>query len=311
MTAALGEALVPLAQLLALILAAPLFAGVLHWIEDRLAARTGRTPLEPYWRLFKLVRKDEIRPAGSSLVYDLAPAGALAATVAAAGLVPAITATAPLGAAGGAVAFCGLLALARFATAIAAIDSGNPLAVLAVGQERRAASLSEPALLLALVALALVSGTAEIGDMVAAAPHAAPPIGRLLALCALVTAVLADGHRPRAAASDLFDAASAQVEASGLRLAILELTLDLRRLALFVLAVNLIVPAGIAAPAWGSGLFVAAVLLAIKLAGAALLCATIGSARSSYLRSSTVLGAALVLGTLAILFAALAAPELA
>jgi formate hydrogenlyase subunit 4 len=311
MTADLRATLVPVVQLVALVLAAPAFTGLLAWLEDRFSARAGRSLLSPYWRLAKLAVKDEVRPAGSSLVYDLAPAFAFAATVAAAGLVPVVTTRAPLGAAGGVAAFCGLLALARFATALAALDAGNPLAALAVGHERRAGSLAEPALLLSLLALALASGTAELGGIVALPGSAAVP-GRLLALGGLVLAVLADSHRPAGEAASRFGPGATRCETGGIRLAIVGLTLDLRRLALFVLAVNLVLPWGIAGSGEGEGreLAVALGLLALKLAVAALLAVLVaaGLGKANRLGSSEILGAALVLAILGLFFVALGAP---
>src|SRR5205814_3214968 len=96
---------------------------------------------------------------------DLPAALALAATVTAAGLVPLTTTTAPIGAAGGALALVGLLLLARSAAALAALASGDALAARGVARAAVRGALLEPALLVALAAVSLGYGTAELGQI--------------------------------------------------------------------------------------------------------------------------------------------------
>jgi formate hydrogenlyase subunit 4 len=311
--------LLPLAQPLGLLLLAPGFAGVEGWLRSRLAGLAAPSPLQPYRDLVKLLGKDELRPGQAGRLFDAAAVLALGATLAAAVLVPALV-EAPLpGAGGGAVALVGLLALARVARLLGALDGGRGLVALAAGRERALAMLVEPTLLLALLAAALVTGSTELARVVSSTlsrPAAVDLLPRLLGLAALALATLADTGRDRAGdAADrgpLLEAAGAALvaEHGGPRLALLELGAELRRLLLAVLVVNLFFPWGVATTLGPLALLVAAAALAAKLGLFALGAATleIEVGRLRLVRAGDMAGAAFVLAVLALSFAVLAAP---
>jgi formate hydrogenlyase subunit 4 len=147
-----------LLQLALMLAVAPVLAGGADWLRARLAGRAGPPPLQ-YWRdLVRLARKDPVLPANASWLFRAAPAVVLAATIAAAALVPAFalpTAAAPLA---DLLLLVGLLALARAVLLLAGLDAGTAIGGLGASRLAATALPVAPALFAALLALGLLAG---------------------------------------------------------------------------------------------------------------------------------------------------------
>ena len=117
----LGAAIV---QALLVVLLAPALQGWIKRCKAGWQARRGPPLLQTYADLAKLLRKQSLRPEPSSWVFRAAPWIVLGATLAAATLVPLVSLHGPLSA-GDVIAIAALLALARFAQALAALDTGS------------------------------------------------------------------------------------------------------------------------------------------------------------------------------------------
>jgi formate hydrogenlyase subunit 4 len=107
-------------------------------------------------------------------------------------------APAVLGFSGDFVLFAYLLGLARFVTALAALDTGSPFEGMGAAREVTFASLAEPALFLCLLVLARATGSLSLGGMLgpalpAAWGHAAPALA--LAAIGLFVLALAENSR--------------------------------------------------------------------------------------------------------------------
>ena len=114
-----------LARLAFWLVVAPLLPGLINRVKARLAGRKGPPVWQLYSDLARLWRKGVVLSRAASPGFVLAPAVAWVAVVGAAWLMP-------LGPAGGPVHFAGdvilvvyLLALARFATAWSAMETGS------------------------------------------------------------------------------------------------------------------------------------------------------------------------------------------
>jgi formate hydrogenlyase subunit 4 len=142
-------------------LLAPLLQGLIKTAKARLQMRQGPPLRQPYADLWKLFRKGTVVPEPSSGVFRIAPWVVLGSTLAAAGLVPTVTAG-RLGV-GDVVLFAGLLALGRFALALAAIDTGSNFAHMGASREMAISAVVEPALLAGLFAVAIPAGTTDPG----------------------------------------------------------------------------------------------------------------------------------------------------
>jgi formate hydrogenlyase subunit 4 len=154
-----------------LLAAPPLLQGVIVKTKARFAGRVGAPVLQPYFDLVKLVQKDMVISRTTSWIFLAGPAVTLTATLAAALLLPFGGATAPVHFAGDVVLFAYWLALGRFFTTAAALDTGSAFEGMGAAREVTFACLAEPALFLGLLALVTLSGSLELSGMLA------PPLG--------------------------------------------------------------------------------------------------------------------------------------
>jgi formate hydrogenlyase subunit 4 len=190
----LDSLLVPLPALLL----APVLPGIVTRTKAVLAGRVGAPLLQPYHDLAKLLRKGAVYSTTTTWVFRLAPVAGLAALLVATGLMPLGGVRAPLAFAGDVLLFAALLGLARFATVLAALDTGSSFEGMGASREVTFAALAEPALLLGLAAVARATGGLSLSDMFAGVTEAAwlragPAFALLLA--ALLVVFLAENGR--------------------------------------------------------------------------------------------------------------------
>ncbi|HNZ96983.1 MAG TPA: NADH-quinone oxidoreductase subunit H, partial [Thermoanaerobaculia bacterium] len=162
---ALSQILVHLGVLLLL---PPLLLGVIQRTKSRFAGRRGPSLVQPYRDLAKLARKELALSATTTGVFALAPVLAVVTAVMAGLVVPLGPFDAPISFAGDFVLFAYLLALGRFFTAAAALDTGSPFEGMGAAREVGFAWLTEPALFFAFFALARLSGSLQLEDMLRA-----------------------------------------------------------------------------------------------------------------------------------------------
>jgi formate hydrogenlyase subunit 4 len=161
-------------HLCVLLLLPPLLLGVINKTKAGFAGRVGPPLLQPYFDLWRLLRKGMVISNATTGVFLLGPAASLVTTLAAALLVP-LGHHPPLVAfPGDMILFAYLLALGRFFTIAAALDTGSPFEGMGASREATFAWLAEPALFLGFVALARTTGALSLGGMldIAAAPDA-------------------------------------------------------------------------------------------------------------------------------------------
>jgi formate hydrogenlyase subunit 4 len=265
----LGLGLLQAAVLLAL---APLLRGAIKKMKAAVQTRQGPPLLQGYFDLAKLLRKERVRSDVSSWVFVAGPRVYLATTVAATMLVPVLFAGAPLEAAGGVLLFVGLLALGRFALAIAALDTGSPFGGMGGSREMTVAALAEPALMLGLFTVALWGGSLNLGDLVRTTAVRGPSghPSELLAAAALFVVLLAETGRVPvdnpATHLELTMIHEAMVlEYAGPDLALVEWASALKELLFMTLLVNLFLPLGLAASPAPAALAVSAALYIAKV----------------------------------------------
>src|SRR5512140_1487670 len=109
-------------QLLLLLLLAPLLSGLIKTWKAKLQNRRGPPVGQLYFDLAKFLRKDMVVSEHASWIFSATPYVLLLTALLAGLMVPMITAQAPLGLFGGALALVGVLALGRFFMALAGLD---------------------------------------------------------------------------------------------------------------------------------------------------------------------------------------------
>ncbi len=147
------------------LLLAPLLPGVINKVKAWVAGRRGPPVLQLYFDLARLWRKSVVMSTLASPGFVAGPAIAWVALAGAAMLMP-------LGPAGGAISFKGdvlllvyLLALARFCTAWAALETGSAFGGMGAAREVSFAVLSEVALITAVLALSVQTGNITLSEM--------------------------------------------------------------------------------------------------------------------------------------------------
>jgi formate hydrogenlyase subunit 4 len=164
--------LAALPPLLAVTLA-PLLPAVIVRTRCLLTGRTGPPLLQGYADLGKLLAKGTVYSRTTTAVFRAGPLVGLAAVALAAALVPFGTVPAPLAFSGDLVLLAGLLALMRFATVIAALDTGSAFEGMGASREVQFAALAEPALVLALAVVVRGTGSLSLTGAFAALTPAA------------------------------------------------------------------------------------------------------------------------------------------
>jgi formate hydrogenlyase subunit 4 len=155
-----------LQPLLALVLA-PLLLGIINKTKAFYAGRTGQPLLQAYWDLWKLLGKGAVYSRSTTWIFRLSPSLILASMITAIFLMPSGGILSPLAFSGDLILFAYLLGLARFFTVAAALDTGSAFEGMGASREVLFSALAEPALFLALAALAGLTHTYSLSAIYA------------------------------------------------------------------------------------------------------------------------------------------------
>jgi formate hydrogenlyase subunit 4 len=180
-----------MARLAVWLLLAPLLPGIINKVKAWVAGRRGPPVLQLYFDLARLWRKGVVVSTLASPGFVAGPAVAWVAVLAAAMLVP----LGPLGASlsfrGDVILLIYLLALARFCTAWAALETGSAFEGMGAAREVSYAVLAEAAVITAVLTLSVQSGTVALGTMLAPAAGT----GAVLLAVGLFAVLLAENCR--------------------------------------------------------------------------------------------------------------------
>jgi formate hydrogenlyase subunit 4 len=173
------------------VLLAPLLPGIINKVKAWVAGRRGPPVLQLYYDLAKLWRKGVVMSTLASPGFIAGPAVAWVAVTGAALLMP-------LGPLNGALSFHGdvllliyLLALARFGTAWAAMETGSAFEGMGAAREVSYAVLAEAAIIAAVLSLSVQTGSISLMKMLSPAAGA----GAVLLAAGLFTVLLAENCR--------------------------------------------------------------------------------------------------------------------
>jgi formate hydrogenlyase subunit 4 len=158
-----------LLQLVLALLLAPLLPAIVNRVKAVFAGRKGQPLLQGYFDLARLLSKAGIYSQTTSWIFRAGPTIGLAAAAAALSILPWAGVPALLSFDGDVVFFAALFGLARFATILGALDTGSAFEGMGASREAWFSALTEPALLLALAALARLSGSLSLSLMLTGA----------------------------------------------------------------------------------------------------------------------------------------------
>jgi len=300
-------------QAVVLLVLSPFLVGVIRKVKARLQCRRGASVFQPYFDLAKLFRKEPVVSTTTSWIFTATPYILFASTLAAGLLVPVFASQMPLNFAGNIIALVYLLALGTFFLILAGLDAGSAFGGMGSSREAIVASLTEPATILSIFAIALTAGSTNLSTIVHKTALlegiVTDPPPHLMALAALFIVTLAETGRVPvdnpATHLELTMIREAMVlEYSGRYLALVEWASGIKLLVFLSLLANVFAPWGIAtslAPAAiGAGLAV----FVVKVTGLAVLIGVIESmfAKLRLFRLTDLLGVAFILSLLALVF---------
>ncbi len=301
-------------QVILVSLGGPLLIGVMRKVRARLEGRVGAPILQPLADLRKLRAKGRVHPRESSWVFAVGPSMLLATTLAAAAVAPLVSVR-PAGASSAdffAVVF--VLLLGSVTLALGALDTGTAFAGMGASRSTTVAALAEPALFVAILALAIPAHTSNLPRLVLLGlDHPASLAGpaHLLALASLVVVIVAEtGRLPvdnPATHLELTMIHEAMVlEYAGRDLALVTLGESARLALLLAILVNLATPWGVAVHPGAAWVVLGAAALAAKVGvvGAVIALVEVGLAKLRLFRLPELLVGGFLLALLGVISAA-------
>lgn len=300
-------------QILVMLAVAPGIVGLIRKVKARFQCRRGASLSQPYADLAKLFRKQPVVSSTASWIFTATPYIVFASTMAAGLLVPVFISQVPLNFAGNIIALVYLLALGLFFLILAGLDAGSTFGGMGGSRESIIASLTEPAMIMAIFAIALTTGSTNLSTIVHKTALlegiATDPSPHLMALAALfIVAIAETGRVPvdnPATHLELTMIHEAMVlEYSGRYLALIEWASGLKLLVFLTLIVNVFAPWGIATTFAPGALALGLAVYLGKVAGLAVVVGTMECmfAKMRLFRLTDLLGAAFILALLGLLF---------
>jgi len=306
-----GAFLKVVAQLILLLMLAPLVSGFIKTLKARLQMRRGPRLLQSYSNIHKLLRKGMVIPETASWLFSATPYIVFVATLLAGLMAPMVAADTPIGLFGGVLAVVYLLGLGRFFVALAGLDAGSPFGGLGSSREMTVSALAEPTLMLAVFTVAIGAGSTSLAEIARVAINQqwrflAP--SQALAFAALFLVLIAEtGRIPvdnPATHLELTMIHEAMIlEYSGPYLALIEWAASIKQLVLMTLMINVFWPFGLSATWSPAGVLAAFGWLALKLL--LLSCAVVlvetANAKMRLFRVPELMAVAFTLGALALI----------
>ncbi len=279
-------------------------------VRARAEGRVGAPVRQPLLDLRKLAAKERIHASHSSAVLPLAPLVLVASAAAAAAIAPLISTGPALGRTSDAFVIVFLLLLGSVAVALAGLDAGTAFGGMGASRAMTIGALTEPALLVGVLALSIQAGTSNLPGIVSATlahPQWAATPERLLALAALVIVVFAETGRipvdnPSTHLELTMIHEAMVLEYAGPELALVTLGEAMRLGLLLSLVANLFFPWGIATTGDVPGLAAGLAVLGAKTAvlAVAIAIVEVSAAKLRLFRVPEILSAAFVLAVLAV-----------
>jgi formate hydrogenlyase subunit 4 len=299
------------AQMLLVLLLAPLLTGFVRKVKARLLRRQGPPVTQPYRDLIRLMRKDVVLADNASWLFRVIPYVVFAFTWIAASLVPTFRSGLMFSWSADLIAIIAVLGSARFALALAGLDAGTAFGGIGSSREVMIASLAEPAMLMIVFTLALIAGSTQLSTMAAFmnSPEVGLRVSLGLGLIALIIVAIAENARipvdNPATHLELTMVHEAMVlEYSGRHLALIELSAALKLLVYVSLIACLFTPWGLSPPSAAPALLAVGIAANVaKLGAGGILLALFETsiAKMRVFRLPGFLGAALMLALLAAL----------
>lgn len=250
----LTSGLVALVQLAFVALGGPLLLGVMRKVRSRLEGRVGAPIHQPLLDLRKLFTKQRLRPRESSWLFGAGPLVLVATVVCVSTIAPLVTSRPPLGQSADFFALIFTLLVGSVVLALSSLDTGTAFGGMGSSRSMTIGALAEPALLVAILAMAIPARTSNLPALVRAGlahPSLIASPSRVLALASFLVVIMAESGRlpvdnPSTHLELTMINEAMVLEYSGPDVGLVILGESMRLVFLLGLLVNLLVPWGVA-----------------------------------------------------------------
>ena len=152
------DILLQVAQVIAVLVSAPLLQGVILQFEERVQRGQGPGIFQPYRDLWKLLHKERVAPQSASWLYWIAPVVAFTCMLTVPILIPVLTDyPLPLSDMGDILGGGLILTLGSFMITLAGLDSGSAYGGIGSSRAVMVTILAEPTLILVFVGITLLA----------------------------------------------------------------------------------------------------------------------------------------------------------
>lgn len=259
-------------QTLLFVLAAPLLAGWVQRVKCHLQNRAAPALLQPYRDLSKLMGKQMVVAHNASWLFRVTPYIVFGAMLLSCAVVPLLVVHVPTAAIADVIVLVGFFALARFFTALAALDIGTAFGGMGASREMMVAALAEPAMLMVVFTFSMTAHTTNLSvttDYILQQGLLLRP-SFLFALLALAMVAVAETSRipvdnPSTHLELTMLHEAMILEYGGRHLALIEWASQIKLMIYAVLLINFAFPWGIAVEATWQALATAIVVITAKL----------------------------------------------
>lgn len=241
-------------QLLIFLAVAPLVSGIIQKIKAFFQHRKGASVLQPYFHIWKLIKKEQVFSSRNSWMIQLTPCIYFSVILLAALFIPVIPQFSAAGFSGDAIFIIYLMGLARFFTTLSALDSGCFLGGMGSSRMLLVSIFIKPALMIVILTMALSSSTisSSFHDMYLAAyadnENWIRPSMVLLFASVSILLVIETNRINIAASNTQHELTMVQeatlLEYSGRGLALMQYGNAVKQLIFITLAINLFLPWG-------------------------------------------------------------------
>ena len=296
-----------LAQFLVVLFISPMFVAWIRMLKCWSQGRASAGLLQPYRDILKLFRKDAVIAENASQIFRMTPYIVFGATLTAGLLIPTFYAGLPFSSSADVIALVAIFALARFFIALAGMDVGTAFGGMGSSREMMISALAEPAMLMVVFTLSLVSKSTSISNIVQSVIQSGIYLrpSMIFALLAFILVVFAETGRipvdnPATHLELTMIHEGMILEYSGWYLALMEWAHMMKVFILCSLGLALFFPYGISLGGEFAGLAVALAAFALKMAAIGLMITLMetGLAQMRIFRVPEFLGSAFIFATI-------------
>jgi len=152
-------------QVMTVLIGAPLFAGWIKALKCWSQGRSSAGLLQPFRDLSRLFIKETVLAENASWIFTATPYIVFGSAVVAGAIIPVLSVDLPLSAMADIIALVAIFAIARFFLALAGMDTGTAFGGMGSSREMMIGSLTEPAVLMSVFTVSLVSSSTSLSHM--------------------------------------------------------------------------------------------------------------------------------------------------